>query len=169
MPGAPVNANVLPWPAAMLALQVALRLPELVEEAVLDDVELVVVQVDPVVAAVRADVAHLDRTVLAEAPLNTGGEGVGRRHLQVRIERVDRVADHRPQRIRGRVGDRRRTEPRGLSKQQRRRAEQVVAGVAAGVDDDARVRAEAGDVVARGRDGCRRGCNPHGRRSPLHP
>jgi len=146
-------------------LQVRLREPELVREAIFGDDDLVEVRVvRQLIVVARADVADLDRHVLRQAPLHAERPGARVRDLDVRIEDVDAVADVRRQRIarrllaaeRRRTGrtERQRREPRRVPHQHRprlpRRDEQPGRRVAVLRDRDAGIAVEdAGERADR--------------------
>ncbi len=134
--------------------QIRLRHPELVDELVLDNVELVVVQVPvhviegPGPDALGVDVPRLDGRGLAEAALPAAGEGVAVWRLDVGIER-----EH----VRAGVRHGHRERPGQLDAdgrqiaagQEPRQGAEVVVLLAAGrVDGDARIATEDTGEVA---------------------
>ena len=92
-----------------VCLQVRLCLPELAQEPVLEDIELVVVLGHPRVVRPRADIPDLNRRVAIERALEAYGKRIGGRDLDIRREAVHRARERR----RNRINRRRRERGRG--------------------------------------------------------
>ena len=146
--GAEVRERVAS-PSGDVGLQVRLRLPELVDEAVLLDVVLVEVVRHPLVSVAGADVPDFERHVPADFALHAKRHRMRVRRSDVRIEQVELVGDDGGQRIHWRVREwRHRTHPGRVAEQQRQRAEVAERGVSARRDRDTRIAAEHTGKVA---------------------
>ena len=122
--------------------QVLLGEPELVQEAVRLDVDLVDVEVGPEVASARPDVARFESHVPAELALEAGAPGLGIRRLQVGVEDRDVPGDDVAQRIGRLRGHERRGQACLVAQQHRRRSQVGELVRAVRIDRDAGVGPE---------------------------